>query len=518
MIKIKNATIKQNGRKTAGKSFFVDQLSWKVIIPTQIAYFLLEKVKEKLPFANFKIGIALYYLSLISSVPSRKKDKLYYKGYVPLHHQFLKSINYQYRKYFDYFLQIGILEKLSYDTWRGRSNRYRFNYKLIKKEGVEYLNFDYFNFEIPSIGRRQKLGFPAENALKTCPHLTQWFDHGLYIDYEQFLKDSENKFSINRFRDEAENYAMITKAQNYFYQAYELKEQSFRISRNPDTDNRFHSNLTNLSREIKKYVRYQDEEIVGLDVKNSQPYFLILFIENITKNFPEVGEKIDYRVERMRKIFRKVYNNKSTMMQRLSQCASTIEFSEEFNQIKDAILSGKYYEFLGEVFDDIKPDRIVKGQEIYERSFFDKNANRNVKKVFIGKRELMKKVSMQLLYTPLKRPSEYYVIFKKQYPLLCQFMEILKSSGEGQDSFKKFSQLLQHYEADCLLDFVTKQVGDKYPDMPLFTIHDSISTTWMWFPILQEEVFCLMNEYSDGMPPKLSVESWNPDFDIKIAA
>ena len=119
---------------------------------------------------------------------------------------------------------------------------------------------------------------------------------------------------------------------------------------------------------------------------------------------------------------------------------------------------------------------------------------------------------MQLLYTPLTRPSKYYETFKIKFPFLCEFMEILKTSSDDNESFKKFPKLLQHYEADCVLDFVTKKVSEKYPDMPLFTIHDSIATTWCWFEYLEREVNVLLTQYSNGIPPLLESEIWGDEY------
>lgn len=45
------------------------------------------------------------------------------------------------------------------------------------------------------------------------------------------------------------------------------------------------------------------------------------------------------------------------------------------------------------------------------------------------------------------------------------------------DSKRDLPILLQHLEADCVLDYTCKKIAKKYPDMPLFTIHDSIITT-----------------------------------------
>jgi len=512
MTNLKNATLKFNGRKISAKTMFIEKLNWRVTLPKSIAIFLRDQIEKSEPFKNFKLEIALYYLSLISSIPASRKDKPYKNGYVPLHSKLLEKVRYDYKLYFDYFLKIGLLEKINYSTQQKRCNSYRYNFKTLKKEGVVYIENDYFTFEIrtanPELQKDQTI-----RAIETCPHLVEWFDHGLYFNYEQFLKDSQGMFKTNKYFEDSVQNRIILKAQNYYYSALQMSISNFRVSRDNKSDNRLHTNLTNMPKEFKKYISYIGDEIISLDIKNSQPYFLILFVEKLLKiplyqlKEEKRGKEGENRIENISK---KIYGNWCIMFPTLLSCASSREFAEEYTQIKNAILSGQYYEFLGDVFDNLKPNLNVKGEEIFTGKFYNKNKSRIETLTFNSKRDMMKKISMQLLYTPLENPSEYYKAFKEKYPKLCEFMEILKTSTESKDSFKKFPKLLQHIEADCVLDYCTKKVAEEHPDMPLFTIHDSIATTWCWFDILNQSILKHMNDYSDGIPPILEREDWTP--------
>ena len=63
-------------------------------------------------------------------------------------------------------------------------------------------------------------------------------------------------------------------------------------------------------------------------------------------------------------------------------------------------------------------------------------------------------------------------------------------------------------ESDFVLDKITKQISNDYPEMPIFTIHDSFCTTESWFPCLKAGVDKYFNHYTNGMTPKLKEESW----------
>ncbi len=121
----------------------------------------------------------------------------------------------------------------------------------------------------------------------------------------------------------------------------------------------------------------------------------------------------------------------------------------------------------------------------------------------------MKKLTLQILYTPLKRPNAEYKIFRYNFPKLTEVLELLKSLKEGDDnSYKVFPKILQHLEADCLIDYVSYNLSKKYPEMPLWTIHDSICTTEDWFDCMEEEIYLLFEEYTGGMIPQLMPECW----------
>lgn len=82
-------------------------------------------------------------------------------------------------------------------------------------------------------------------------------------------------------------------------------------------------------------------------------------------------------------------------------------------------------------------------------------------------------------------------------------LELLKKGGN-----KLLPKLLQHIEADCVIDFTCYELSKKYPVMPLFPIHDSIATIESRFEELSSEVKQLITSYCLGISPKLKEEFW----------
>lgn len=507
-MKIQQYKTKKAKRKINVTAFYHKDFKWKIILPTIIYNYFQDKLQEQPPFKGFKEDIALYYLSLIISVPAGKKGKIYKYGYVPLFAQALKDKNYKYKEYFKYFLDIGILEYKEYSTNAKRSKSFRYSFSNIKLEGTECIDFRTFEISDENFNEKLLKEDLCNDCFSSCPHLCKWFDDGLCIDFNRLSYNLQSDFCYNKY---SLNYSrfnpILSKAYNYWYSAFMLKEQCFRVSRKSDSDNRLHTNLTNMPSKFRPYLSYHGETIQSLDIKNSQPYFMILLLESLDNN------KI---IRIMSKVYSVRNSNISMMMQKLQEITSSKVFQEEFNPVKDAVLAGEFYEFLMPLFPDIKPFKVIPDKdgkliEYYKHRFFNSSTNLIEFCEFKSKRDLMKRLTLQILYTPLTRPSKEYMIFKQHFPLLCRCIEIFKTATDEKDSFKLFPNLLQQIESDCVIDTISKQLSKKYPQMPIWTIHDSFCTTQSWFQVMETAVKELFLGYSKGILPHFKCESWSED-------
>src|SRR5271166_877594 len=62
----------------------------------------------------------------------------------------------------------------------------------------------------------------------------------------------------------------------------------------PDRYGRFHSNLTNLKKTLRPFLRYHGSELVNLDIANSQPMVFCLLLVNLLSNNGKLNNLIDY--------------------------------------------------------------------------------------------------------------------------------------------------------------------------------------------------------------------------------
>ena len=62
----------------------------------------------------------------------------------------------------------------------------------------------------------------------------------------------------------------------------------------PDKFGRFHSNLTNLKRTIRPFLRYENSRLCNLDIANSQPMIFCLLLVNLLSTEGKLANLIDY--------------------------------------------------------------------------------------------------------------------------------------------------------------------------------------------------------------------------------
>jgi len=506
---IKKVSVKNRPYKKAYKSTYSETLKWKIILPEEVHSKLIDALENNPPKFNFNDEIGLYFLSLISHIPSFKKDETYIGGFVNLSSKKMLKVSRNYRKYLDYFIDNCIIdENSSYSNKKSYCKSYRYNEKGIKTFTWKIIEFDMLKETYKKLETKEK------KLCKRPAYLSKWLNSKLNIDFEGVLNEIQEKL---KFTSQTE-LRTLKKAENYLRSLKNIHFKEFWSSRNPKSDNRYHSNLTNMPKIFRKWVTYDDKNLAGIDIKNSQPYFLIILIEILKKNKIEYYNRKqrnskglegnrDFNVEKNKDKYNKimiisrVYSG--TMFYTLLQTLNCSGFQEEYKSIKSDILNGKFYDNLEPHF---KFEKTFNGK--FKRKFFNKNTNKQQRYYFNTKRDVVKRLLLFFLYknnqTNIKKEDKEYLIFKRIYPNFCKVLELLKH-----DNKKDLPQLLQHLEADCILDYTCKKISDKYPNLPLFTIHDSIITTEDYIHLLKKETKMHIFDYCNDIKPTLKIEYWH---------
>lgn len=430
-----------------------------VSLPKFIVSKLENSILNNPPTFNFNNSLAFYFLHLIAI--RRFTDSNFdecFGGFVSLDSKLLEHYSYSYVRYFNYFLKNGILEKRIYSTDKNRANSFRFIYDS-EIDCNEFVKIDVSNLQ--KLKNFELIEKHTGNDEK-CTHLVKWFYEGLEIDFQQAILEAQKEPNF-------------LKRQSCLLGIEKLKNKEYWFTRNSHTDNRLHTPLTNLSKKLRPFLKFDGEKLVNLDIRCSQPYFLVVLVERL-------------------------YSTIDTLMfENLKYHLYSSGFRKEYSKIKNWILNEDFYTEISKV--------LFEGRKIYltRNEWIGRGKNREKKTVtYENERELTKKLILRLFYIDtnsyLYKHDSDLKIFDEKFPYFSAFLKELKKSN-----YKYLSKLMQNEEAYCILDVVTKKLTQLYPKMPLFTIHDSIMTTESWAEKtkLKELIQSIMLEVN-GVIPQIS--------------
>ena len=317
----------------------------------------------------------------------------------------------RYNYYIDYLVEHKFMTMVS-DYYKAQKARtYKLNLKslyfitkckvydkiLLKKHSQEYLKktfLNYINSPIP-IDIREKLVndlYKIKTDVQGALNYLKISKDNREMSYNKYLKNviSVENLGIN----------------NIFFKF--------------DEYGRMHSNFTVLKKEIRKnFITIDGLPTYELDIKNSQPFFLIVLM-------------------------------KEKML--LSEL-----IKPDVSKYIDLVKNGLIYEYLVE-------NNVVKDRD---------DAKITMYRVLFGKNGHKRKEN---------------IIFLKHFPTVYDF---IKNYKEHAKDYKILSHDLQLKESDFIYNKVIRHIMNRYPEMTIFTVHDSID-----IPIkYKDEVDAIFNYY-----------------------
>lgn len=217
-----------------------------------------------------------------------------------------------------------------------------------------------------------------------------------------------------------------------------------RVSMNvatPKTDNtsgRHHTVLTNLPKYLKQFVTLYGEPIVNVDLKNSQP-FLATMVLTDPKRLAQFTES-----KQAFSLFAKVLQpvNGHDVMEYIFHTHS-----------------GSIYEYMAEQF-------AARGSAI-DRS---------------GAKDIMFKI----LYAENGHFKDERRIFSDTFPTVAQQFDRARGYDQSADryvNYKRFPIILQSIESYLILRLVIPRVRSEHPNIPILSIHDSLTTASAMNPV-----------------------------------
>ena len=185
----------------------------------------------------------------------------------------LQSFNENYKRYVEYLKEVGVITVDDHY----QTNEYTKGYKLT----ADYYNGDVYSIPVEDfvIGKKYKSYIEKvhKERLKNTEnytYLTKWFNDNLTIDREAAIAEVDKLFPLYAYSAERNIGGRL------FYRKNGARHKALRtiarihakdFSYNVDsTIGRFHSNLTNLKKELRKHISFNGQKLVSIDIKNSQ--------------------------------------------------------------------------------------------------------------------------------------------------------------------------------------------------------------------------------------------------------
>lgn len=253
--------------------------------------------------------------------------------------------------------------------------------------------------------------------------------------------------------------------------AMRIVDQDFKCKRD-NTSRRFHSNITNMAKDLRVFLRVDGKPLVNIDIKNSQPYLSTLLLTH--------PEKVAHfaKDEELEKLLKEI----------------KIPKSRDIKLYIDLVNSGGIYEYLMAEFSK-------EGLELT--------------------RDDTKKQVLRTLYAKNWKPKDKdnrqaREIFVKIFPNVHKVFSKIRGRGKiGEEgdihrkfgNYKRFAILLQSIESYLVLDVIMKRIYKELPGVFAMTIHDSILTVnepevvFSIFKIMEEEL-----EKFIGFQPRLKID------------
>lgn len=461
---------------------YVDKKKIDVWLPNKLFKNLKRKIEEYNQLENkpkLNFGTAAYLINLLIYIPLKTKDK-YDNGWIPICSNPYKNLKH-FGSYMSFLLKNDFIyvNDLNYSTTAKKCKQF----KLGGRYGKQVVTYNSIMDNSHFLNKVNH--FKKERIKKAdgkCAHVTKWLEpESLTIDYKNALSHTRENYKGN---------SNIRKKNNRVFTIESIENKCWSYSRQ-GKDNRLHSILTSSPKDIRKFIKYNNESLISYDIKNSQPFTLASIINKIiNSNVNLVNNYIEYK-------YNKLYT--SIMSDHFRNSLDT----SKLQSFIDLVMNGSFYEEYGDILykEGLLSEDINK--QCYYNQITKSSDPMNSLKKFQNRREAAKRIVLLTLFYSEKCNMDIIKVFKKYYPEVYKVILFIKKDRDK----NFFPILLQNIEADCVLDYCTKKIAEKYPKMPLLTIHDSIITTTKYFKILKLEFEKYLKIYF-GLQPNLEAEPW----------
>lgn len=455
---------------------------------------LLELYPPDFKKKKIKIDVFYFILDLITA-RTYKSSNEEFNDYVDIHSDYFNSFHHDYKEYIQYLKDHQIIDT---DYYIPEEKAYGYSINL------DSINFECPFIEIPITDNVIKQKIESNQFYKTLfspaatsyHHLSKWFNSSLVIDSVRATRKIKKMYNqIDENKDQYSSRQLI-KAKNKLLKnisvIHELETQNFYC----DLDNnigRFHSNLTNLKKELRSFITYDGQKLVNIDIRNSQPFLSTCLFRpefwsndhhglNIYKIPTAINIICGYVVSRndVKIHGLQAYNNINELMNRICIYTMSVTFLlKRLNQEPNDYISFSFSKFF------------------YKKVF---------SKIYPGKpfvKNLAKKSFYQFIYSANHQNYwEEKRLISEAFPIATELFTFLK-----QKDYVLLSHIMQRLESILMIEVVSRRIAAEKPHLPFFTVHDSIATLESEVEYVKKVIKEEFKRYL-GIVPKLGLERW----------
>lgn len=405
-------------------------------------------------------------INLISEIPLKCKDSFDGK-FIPIPAKKIQSITSDYRLYLDYLIKNNVIE--SDNTYIKGEKPKGYNYTAtFKTDLAPYYVTD--STLIKKIAKHDLFNFDKSNKLK---YLSKWYDDKLQINYIEAKAKNKEIYVMNLILD-------IDNAYNKFAHAdlsiEKLNNHKYIFHRD-NTSYRIHSNLTVLNKQFRPYITYDNQSLVSLDFSNSQPFLSSVLFTNSFYDKNHSGLNL-YKLNRS--IYNEMYNNHA--IRDVLKYISNIQIDSDIFEFINNSVSGNIYEYILNIFN-------------------------NIDNINSYSREDIKKMMFSVLFSNnhflMQQNAIYKKTFSEQFPDVYNVFKIIKRKNNS-----RLPILLQSIESYLLIDNICKYIYKHYPNLPIYTIHDSIITL-KGYEFKLKPIIESITKQIIGHTPVIKLEYWS---------
>jgi hypothetical protein len=465
---------------------------------------------------SFNKDHLVYVICLLNISTSRYKELLEDGKYIPIHTGVLKGIISNGDQYLKYLLSANVFITDGQYIVGEKSRGYLLNKQYRGKNKPYSIKYSKLIWKLKNYYENQ-----VNKDKAILPYLYKWFNEKkLTIDKDHVHAILEEKYKAKLLQKPRKGSALTKKhiadlsKNSWTSHINRLYKKNYKLTFAVDSQGgRLYTVLTNLSRDFRRFVNYDGQPLVHVDIANSQPYFSALLLNPAfwALHYLNSKQRAQIHNETIRKNGKTgvYYPDKLSAIKLNKNLKNQLtDFTDTIiNRISDNNCDSTYLMFVnndnnecGIEFERYR--KLVSSGELYE--YFIKEYNLRTGKELT--REEAKKTMFEIFFSPnpfiLSKLPPKSRHFKELFPNVFELFKKIKSN-----SHNTLAILLQNIESQALLHHVCARIAAEHKHIPIFTIHDSIVTTvgneFIVEKIMRDELIGIT-----GLCPTLKIEYW----------